>query len=120
MTSCHWKTAGVQFNPYSTSALERVGGQHHAPASLFQGKKDGIHSKRSWVVIEDGQDKLVKNRPHRVSNPITYSESVYSLRHAGRLLCVYNNTMYKNSVLHEYLPIRRPSFIASTVRSIKK
>jgi hypothetical protein len=120
MTSSHWKKAEVQFNSYSTSALERVGCHHHAPAALFQGKKNNIHSKRSWVVIEDDQNKLGKNRPYRVSNPITYSESVYRLRHAGRLLCVYNSTMCRNSVLHGYLPIKRPSFIASTVRSIKK
>ena len=70
MASSHRKKAEVQFNPYSTSALEGVGGQHHALAALFQGKKDGIHPKRSWAVIEDGWDKVGKHRPHRISNPL--------------------------------------------------
>ena len=90
--SSHWKKAEVQFNPYSSSALEGVCGQHHSLAALFQGKKDCIHSKRFWAVIEDARDKLGKYRPHRISNHIRYSEPVYRLRHAGRLLNVYNKT----------------------------
>jgi hypothetical protein len=82
MTSSHWKKAELQFKPYSTSALEGVGGQHHALAALFQGKKDGIHCKSSWAVIAGGRDKLGKCHPYRISNPIPYSESVHRQQHA--------------------------------------
>jgi hypothetical protein len=119
MTCSHWIKAQVHFNPYLTPALEGVGGQHHSLATLFPGRKDSIHCTRSWAEIEDGRNKSGEHRPHRSSNRKPYSESVYRQRHAGRLLYFYNSTKRKYSALHGRLLFRRPSFIASTVRSLK-
>jgi len=39
-----------------TSALDRVGGQRHAPAALAPGKRPGTHFIGGWVGLRAGLD----------------------------------------------------------------
>jgi hypothetical protein len=52
-----------------TSALDGVGGQLHAPASLPPGKRPGTHFVGGWVGIRAGLEGCGKSRPRRGSNP---------------------------------------------------
>ena len=52
----------------STSALDGVGGQRHAPAALPR-ERPGIHSIGGWVGPRAGPDGCGKSRPHRNSIP---------------------------------------------------
>jgi hypothetical protein len=49
----------------SAPALDAVGGQHHAPAALPQGKTPGTHCTGGWVGPRAGPDGCEKSRPHR-------------------------------------------------------
>jgi len=42
----------------------RVGGQHHAPATLPPGKRSGIHFKAGSVGPGAGLNKVLKISPH--------------------------------------------------------
>ena len=46
----------------STSALKGMGGQRHAPATLFPGKKPGTHCTGGWVGPRVGLDGCGKSR----------------------------------------------------------
>jgi len=45
-----------------TSALDGVGGQHHAPAAVLQ-ERPGSHYVGSWVDLRSGLDRCGKSRP---------------------------------------------------------
>jgi hypothetical protein len=51
-----------------TSALERVGGQHHALAALPL-ERPGTYYTGAWVGPRAGLDVCVKSRPYRDSTP---------------------------------------------------
>ena len=53
----------------STSALDGVGGQRHAPAALPPGRRPGTHCIGGWVGPRAGLDGCGKSRPHRDSIP---------------------------------------------------
>jgi hypothetical protein len=52
-----------------TSALDEVGGQLHASASLRPGKRTGTHRIGGWVDPRACLDGCGKSRPHRESIP---------------------------------------------------
>jgi hypothetical protein len=52
-----------------TSALNGVGGQHHAPAALPPRKRPVTHCSGGWVGLRAGLDGYGKSRPHRDSIP---------------------------------------------------
>jgi hypothetical protein len=50
-----------------TSALDGVGGQRHAPATLLPGERPGTHFIRSWMSPRAGLESCGKSRPYRDS-----------------------------------------------------
>jgi hypothetical protein len=52
-----------------TTALDGVGGQLHAPASLPPGKKHGARFVGGWVGTRAGPEGCEKSRSHQGSNP---------------------------------------------------
>jgi hypothetical protein len=52
-----------------TSALDGVGGQRHASATLLPGKRPDTHFVGGWVGSRTGLDGSRKSRPHRASIP---------------------------------------------------
>jgi hypothetical protein len=70
--ACHEGPEGDQ--KYSstlslTSAIDRVGGQRHAPAAPYSRKRPGTHFTGGWVGLRVCLDGWGKSRPHRVSIP---------------------------------------------------
>jgi len=55
----------------STSALDGVGGQRHAPADFPPGKRFSAHCTGGWVDLRAGVDESGKSYPHRdlISEP---------------------------------------------------
>ena len=53
----------------STSALDGVGVQRHAPAALLPRKIPGTHCTGGWVGPRVGLEGCGKSRPHRDSIP---------------------------------------------------
>jgi hypothetical protein len=54
-----------------TSALEKVGGQRHAPTALFPGKRPSTHCTGGWVGPRTGLDTLRKISPPLGFDPRT-------------------------------------------------
>ena len=52
-----------------TSALDGVGGQRHATASLLPGERPDTHCIGGWVDPRAGLDVCGKSRPHRDAIP---------------------------------------------------
>jgi len=69
-----------------TSALHEVGGQRHAPAALFSGKREGTHREWGWTRIGAGVYEYEKIRPTgvRVPDRPAHSESVSQLSRQHR------------------------------------
>ena len=72
-----------------TSALDGVGGQHHAPAALPPVKRPVTHFTEACVGPRVGLDGCGKSRSHRYSIPDrpTRSESLYRLSYPDLLSC---------------------------------
>jgi len=58
MPSRHIREAEVLPNPYSTSALEGVGSQYHAPAALPSEKRHLIYSIKKFGIIRNLFSKI--------------------------------------------------------------
>ena len=53
----------------STLALDGVGGQRHAPATLPPGKRPSTHRTAGWMGPRANLDRCGKSRPHQDSTP---------------------------------------------------
>ena len=53
----------------STSALDGVGGQRHAPATLPPGKRPGTHEKGGWMGLGAGLTGAENLAPTGIPSP---------------------------------------------------
>jgi hypothetical protein len=68
-----------------TSALDGVGGQHHAPAAIYPGKRPGTHCIGGWVgpgPVWTGAENLTPTGIRSPGRPAR-SESLHRLRYPG-------------------------------------
>jgi len=94
----------------STSALDGVGGQRHAPAALPPGKRPGIHYIGNWVAPEPvwtGAKYLTPIGIRFLDRPVC-SELLYRLRYPGPHMikietAIPNNTRYHTMKFTDYI-----------------
>ena len=73
-----------------TSAVDGVGGQRHAPATLPPEKKPGTSCEGGWVDPRAGLDGCGKSHPNSIRSPDhpARSESLYRLSYRGPHSCL--------------------------------
>ena len=71
-----------------TSALDGMGGQHHAPAALYPRKRPGTNCIGGWVGLRAVLDGCGKFRPHLIRSPDrpVRSQSLYRLPYPGSFI----------------------------------
>jgi hypothetical protein len=86
-------------NPFPISALEGVGGQHHAPAALPPEKRPGTYCTGGWVGIGTGLDGHGKFRLYRDSIPGLSSRTRLSRHIYSTLFKIYPTTTWNGELV---------------------